>query len=412
MKRIHTLLLVLFCCVTCVSAGVYTPETVPNVQLQDSTRLVSNPDGVISAQAEAKLNIMLRDIRSVTTAEPVVVMIDDMAPDYDIDSFATDLFGKWGIGKSDKDNGLLILVVKNAKKYCIRTGYGVEGMLPDALAGRIQRQYMRPAFREGDFDTGMINAVAKIQEIMTDPNVRDELLSNEESEKNDLTLADFLEMYLIFSVVLTLVLLLYLVYKVNTTKGMDRHDRYLAMRSILPISKYMSFLCLAFPLIVYFPAKAMLEKWRNGVHKCPNCGTRMNKLDEETDNKYLTPAQDTEERLNSVDYDVWLCPNCGETDIYAYRNPTSTLTECPQCHAHAVRMVRDRILRQPSQSHNGQGVKEYQCLNCNHTFGVPYTIAKTAAPPVIIIPGGRGGGFGGGGFGGGMTGGGGASGGW
>jgi len=43
-------------------------------------------------------------------------------------------------------------------------------------------------------------------------------------------------------------------------------------------------------------------------HPCPNCGTLMQRLDEDTDNKYLTPSQDLEEQLKSVDYVVWLSP--------------------------------------------------------------------------------------------------------
>ena len=422
MKRTLSLLALVLCCVAAALAGVYTPDRVPSYQLQESTRLVSNPDGIISPQAEAEANALLRDIRSRTSAEVTVVLIDDMADDYDIDTYATELFEKWAPGKKDRDNGVLMLVVKNARKYAIRTGYGVEGILPDGLVGRIQRENMRPNFRKGDYDAGVLGAVRQVHDIMTDPKVRDELLSEEgtgvsrHGKDDDLSFGEFMEMYLVFSVVMTLVLLLYVLTKVRSTRGRDRHDRYLALRSAASMAKYGAIIALGLPLLVYFPLKATLNRWRNGRHVCPNCGTDMNKLDEATDNKYLTPAQDAEERLNSVDYDVWLCPNCGETDIYAYNNPSSTLTECPTCHARAAKMLRTRVLRQPTQRTEGQGVRDYVCLNCHKNWSIPFKLAKTAAPPVIIIPGGGGGGggggFGGGGFGGGLTGGGGASGGW
>ena len=44
----------------------------------------------------------------------------------------------------------------------------------------------------------------------------------------------------------------------------------------------------------------------------------MELIDEEHDNDYLTPAQDTEEKLNSIDYDVWHCPHCHETEVLPY----------------------------------------------------------------------------------------------
>ena len=52
----------------------------------------------------------------------------------------------------------------------------------------------------------------------------------------------------------------------------------------------------------------MLRRWRNTPHKCGRCGSQMQKIDEVHDNEYLDGGQDLEERLGSVDYDVWRCP--------------------------------------------------------------------------------------------------------
>ena len=52
--------------------------------------------------------------------------------------------------------------------------------------------------------------------------------------------------------------------------------------------------------------------------------------DEATDNLYLNAGQDIEEQLGSVDYDVWLCPKCGETDIEPYLNHSSAYKQCPR----------------------------------------------------------------------------------
>lgn len=144
----------------------------------------------------------------------------------------------------------------------------------------------------------------------------------------------------------------------------------------------------------------------------------MHKLDEATDNNYLTPAQDMEEHLNSVDYDVWLCDNCGEKDVIPYINRRSAYTVCPKCGARASVLSGNRILRQPTTHTEGQGVRIYSCRNCREQVFKPYSIAKLVSAPIVIFPGGgSGGGFGGGGFsggsfGGGGTSGGGASGGW
>lgn len=144
----------------------------------------------------------------------------------------------------------------------------------------------------------------------------------------------------------------------------------------------------------------------------------MNKLDEKTDNLYLTPAQDREEQLDSVDYDVWLCPQCGEKDVIPYINKKSGLQQCENCGTRASRLVSNRTVIAPTTTRAGAGERIYVCQNCGHTRRVPYQIAKLAAPVVIIGSGGGGfgsgggGGFSGGSFGGGSFGGGGATGSW
>ena len=127
----------------------------------------------------------------------------------------------------------------------------------------------------------------------------------------------------------------------------------------------------------------------------------------------MTRQQDVVYKIDSVDYDVWLCDICGETDILPFVNTASTYKVCPHCGARASSLRSDRIVSNPTTTREGQGVKDYMCRNCGYQTHVPYNIAKL--PPVIVVPGrfgggggnGFGGGFGGGSFGGGMTGGGG-----
>jgi uncharacterized protein len=417
MKKVLLSLILSLFAVCAAFAKSYTVDEVPNVQLADSTRLVSNPDNILSADAEAQINTLLLDIRRKTTCEVAMVVIGDMDGDTDIDNFATDLYGKWGLGKKDKDNGVLIVVAKDAHKYVIRTGYGTEGVLPDVVCGRIGRRILTPAFREEDYDSGLIKATQNIHDVMTDPEVREELVSQLSGNDDDFTFADFMLSYLILSLIITFMLVVWVGSSWLETRDKDRHDKYRAMHKFQAVTGIAAICCLALPLVLYLPLRYKLNQWRNGKHSCPNCGATMNKLDEERDNDYLTPSQDMEEHLNSVDYDVWLCPTCGETDIYAFVNNESQYTVCQQCGARACRLKGDRIIVQPTTQREGYGEKEYYCQNCGKTTKRPYRIARREqTPPVIILPGGGrsggGGGFSGGSFGGGMTGGGGASGSW
>lgn len=408
-----------------VLARTWKVSDIPNVHLADSTQFVSDPDGILSPDAKAAINSSMRSIRKNTSAEAVVVIVDDIDGG-DIDGFATELFTDWGLGKKDVDNGLLILVAKDLRRAAIRPGYGLEGVLPDITCAAILREDMFPRFREGDYGAGLASASQTISTILTDPDAAAEIRSRLEDPdynggtgEDDL---DFFQVYLIFMAVLSVTLVIILLLTLAGTRGKSRHDRYLALAKLKSPYLALSFLGLGMPLVASLPLIIILYHLRNSPHKCPNCGTSMKKIDEVHDNEYLDPTQDLEERIGSVDYDVWLCPSCGETDIEQYVTPASGYSQCPYCHAYASRLVRRRILRQPTTALKGFGVNEYTCLNCHKDHDDHFELPKLDVAPAVIAGsilgssrrggGFGGGGFGGGSFGGGMTGGGGASGGW
>lgn len=430
MTRLITIILLTICAFT-GSASTYSVSEVPNPILTDRTRFVSNPDGILSSETESTLNRALSSLRKSTTTEVAVVVVDDI--DTDENTFATELFQKWGIGKDDRDNGVLILVVKDRRRAVIRTGYGVEGALPDIVAGRIIRDDMAPAFREGDYDGGVAAGVAGVAEALSDPSVAEELRSSQPDDirarntDDDLGAGDIILVILGFCVFITVILGIAVLGRYTPVRTRNDNDKYMALAPMKPMARALCYLGLGLPLVVYLPLRSALHKWRDSPRECPNCHHKMQKIDEEHDNDYLTPSQDLEEKLNSVDYDVWLCPECGETDIYPFIVPGTKWEECPVCHTRAMRLEKSRILRKPTTTSEGIGEREYVCYNCHHRDRRPYTIpretddsAALAAAAIFgaMASGGRrGGGFGGGGFsggsfGGGSTGGGGASGGW
>ena len=124
MQRKLLLILALVCALTS-AAKVYKVEEVPTVHIADRTRFVSNPDGIISPQAQAAADSTLSRIRRATSAEVVAVVIDDIDGG-DINTYANELFDLWGLGKKDNNNGVLLLVARDLRKAVIRTGqYGL-----------------------------------------------------------------------------------------------------------------------------------------------------------------------------------------------------------------------------------------------------------------------------------------------
>lgn len=424
MKRLYTLLYILTVVVTSLAA-TWTADKLPQPRQRDASNFVSNPDGILSTPAVRELNTMLNDINQKTHAQVAVAVIDNFEGK-DIDSFATDLFENWGLGEKGADNGILIVVAKEPRQYVVRTGRGVGSILTDLRSKQIGETKFKSAFIDGNYDQGLIGGVRAIHSTMTTPEAVEELLalSEENKEDDDPSLWDILIFYLWLCVASTAFLAIWSIVKIKRSEDLERHHRYVKLHPMSRILYGLGFVGLGMPFLVYLPVRNFLNNLRNGAHQCPNCNAEMEKLDEVHDNDHLTPAQDAEERFNSVDYDVWLCPQCGETDVYAFENQDSSLVECPNCHAKTAYYVCDRVLKAPTSQSEGLAVKEFDCLNCKKRSQRPYklprhssgggTAAAIASGVVLgaMLGGSRGGGGGGGSFGGGRTGGGGASGSW
>ncbi|RJQ14392.1 MAG: TPM domain-containing protein [Nitrospiraceae bacterium] len=128
--------------------------------------------GIINDDAEADLNRYLLELEQKTTAQFVVLTINSLEGGA-IEDFSINIaHDKWKLGQKGKDNGGLLLVSLEDRKYRFETGYGLEGILPDSLSGSIGRQYLVPYFRQGDYSTGISAAVlAVINVIASDAGV-------------------------------------------------------------------------------------------------------------------------------------------------------------------------------------------------------------------------------------------------
>ena len=138
MKTLTTHLLLLFCLV--LNAQVYDVKTVPNPISNGS--FVSNPDNILSLETVNQLNGQLSELKRTNSSEISIVVLNSIG-DNDIKSFATELLNYWGIGTKSNDNGLLLLFVLDQRKVTFEVGYGLEGVLPDAICKRIQTKDMK-----------------------------------------------------------------------------------------------------------------------------------------------------------------------------------------------------------------------------------------------------------------------------
>lgn len=142
-------------------AKEYTIKDVPMVHLQDRTRYVSNPDGILSAAAVATMDSILYALEQKTGIQTLVAAVTGIEGG-DCFDFALRLGEEMGVGQKGRDNGLVILLSTDERCIQFATGYGLEGVLPDAISKRIQNRYMLPYFKDNNWDAGMVAGVRAV----------------------------------------------------------------------------------------------------------------------------------------------------------------------------------------------------------------------------------------------------------
>lgn len=141
------------------------------------TGYVNDFAGVLSAEAQDRLEADLVSLEAETGVEVVVVTVESLQGTTE-DDFAVRLFEEWGIGKAKKNNGVLVLVAPQERRLKVEVGYGLEGTITDGTAGAIRDDYFFPAFREGDYDRGVKTGVEAIAGLIRgDPTVIEEVTS-------------------------------------------------------------------------------------------------------------------------------------------------------------------------------------------------------------------------------------------
>ena len=120
---------------------------------------------VLTDDDRAYLENFLRTLERDTTAEVVVVTVTSL-DGMTIEEYANRLFADWGIGTKTKDNGVLLLVAPAERKVRIEVGYGLEGSLPDGLAGEIVRTAILPEFKQGNLRRGIGRGLDRISRVV------------------------------------------------------------------------------------------------------------------------------------------------------------------------------------------------------------------------------------------------------
>ena len=132
----------------------------------------------------AAMETQLDQFQKKTGAAVVVVTLPSLEGGQ-IDDFANKLFQKWTIGQKDQNNGVLLIVAMKERKARIEVGYGLEPILPDALAGRVLDEQLFPAFKQQRYAEGLAQTVQRVLVIIERKESASESLLSASNRKKD-----------------------------------------------------------------------------------------------------------------------------------------------------------------------------------------------------------------------------------
>lgn len=322
---------------------------------------VADPSGHLQPATVATLDSIIGALERETTSEIAVVVIDSLDGLEPADA-ALALHRQWGVGKRERDNGIVFLWSPALRRTQVSIGYGLEGVLTDARTGRIQDEHVIPFFREGRFDDGVVAGVKALASA-----ARGETYSG-------------------------------LPRVAAGRPGGEDVERGGPPAPVLWGLGGVAGLPIVWALVAAYR--------RRRPRPCPRGHGMMRRLDEKTDDDLLSREALLEETLGSMDYDVWVCDRCEEHLVLPYKRFTMKYSECPTCKRRTLE-TKSKTLRSATRSSTGLKRVTRTCRNCS------FTDSREEIIPMITSSsssGGGGGGGGGGGssFGGGSSGGGGA----
>ena len=150
-------------------------------------RVVDQADLLDPAQ-EADLTAKLAALETQSNRQLVVATVNSLEG-YDIADYGYQLGRSWGIGQdgdgeTEKDNGLILLVAPNERKVRVEVGYGLEGIMTDALSSIIIQNDILPQFRENNMAGGIIAGVDRISTQLTLPEDQARLIAKEAAQQS------------------------------------------------------------------------------------------------------------------------------------------------------------------------------------------------------------------------------------
>jgi len=287
-----------------------------DLYVNDFANLLTANDAITIRTALAKL-------RGDTGVQAVVVTIRSIhgygTGDQTIESFATKLFNKWGIGDRERNDGVLILVAVKDRKVRIELGSGYGGSYNEQMQSVINQQ-MLPHFRRENYSLGIMEGTDSVVQILS---------------KRASTIA--------------------------LQSAQTPTIKYDSSSSTSDSGAGLLFFVIAGGVIVTVFGLILYARSRN--RRCPSCRVALERLYGGAEDQYLDDGQKLEKSLGSVDHQVWQCPKCGHHDLQSQYRWLSSFAGCHSC-GYRTMKVGELITVHPTEFSTGEKQVNEECYRC------------------------------------------------
>jgi uncharacterized protein len=151
-----------------IGALLPSPYTLGAQELPQPRGYVNDFAGILNSSDIRTMESIISAVEEKTGAEIAVVTVETVEPYGSLEQYSVELAHTWGIGKEDEDNGVLLILAMKEREVRLEVGYGLEGAIPDGLAGEILDTSVIPAFRQGDYGRGFTKGVKAVAGIIAE----------------------------------------------------------------------------------------------------------------------------------------------------------------------------------------------------------------------------------------------------
>ncbi len=337
-----------------LSAQTQQPITIDDIPTPRPAGWITDLTGTVSEEAVEHINMACQEINDRLKREMCVVVVSTIGgpskpgKNSAHRQFGKNLFNLWGVGKPGlpmmsgvwKDNGVLLFVAIDDKAAEILLGDGIDGREEERIANQIMQNVVIENFRNGDYNSGLYEGIRtcgtrifSVADLDAPPMLPSVSLSGQRLLNDD---------------------------RRHKPRG--------------PITWL--------PWILgggVFGGLGLLMGGRYYIRyrprQCPKCKNEMSLLEETQDDEFLEEPQQIEERIGSVDYDVWGCARCKEILKLRYGKLFTRFSKCPKCWYITVLQVR-KVIRYANYTVGGKVRVVEDCKSCSYSHDYTYLTPK------------------------------------